>query len=99
MKAVVILLLVLGCTLGGVHAQVVEQEVIWYWGIDAEAATLVAYNVQGEFNTLDVPLDPLNPQAIIWRVDVETAFALVEIDHQYILYQLTPDSAERLFVK
>lgn len=90
---VVMLLWVMGEVVG---AQEVEEAVIWYWGIDPDSATLVAYNAQGKLNQLDVPLDPLDPQALIWRVDEERALALVEVGNQLLLYELSSDSATML---
>ena len=77
-------------------AQEAVVEEVWYWGIEAETATLVAYNVQGVINHLDVPLNPLDPQALIWRVDARTALALVDVDGKLVLYELTADSAQEV---
>ncbi|MBZ0295478.1 MAG: hypothetical protein K8L99_23160 [Anaerolineae bacterium] len=96
MRYVAAILVILLISVGTVGAQDVEEKIVWYWGIDLDAATLVAYNVQGNLNKLDVPLDPSNPQALVWRVDDETALALVEIDHQLLLYELSTDSATRM---
>ncbi len=76
---------------------IVEDAVeVWYWGIDAEQATLVAYNLSGKINNLDIELDPLNPQVTILRVNSGSAFALVDDNGQLVVYEVTSDTARRM---
>lgn len=83
-------------TTGAAFAQDEAVEEVWYWGIDAEHATLVAYNLSGKINVLDVYLDPLDPQATVLRIDSDSALALIDGDGHLIVYELTSDSAKRV---
>ena len=98
-RLIVLLSVLLLLAPGAVLAQEAGAETVadvWYWGIDAEHATLVAYNLNGIINSLDVALDPLDPQVTILRVDSDSAFALVDHAGQLIVYEVTSDSARRV---
>ncbi len=83
-------------TTGAALAQDAKVEEVWYWGIDAEHATLVAYNLSGKINILEVDLDPLDPQATVLRIDSDSAWALIDDDGHLVVYELTSDSAKRV---